>query len=640
MKTRIQQILDGESGLPEWKVEAYRKLYGNPDSISSTPVHNPPWTEEQAAEKLKCIYREETTDRYECNTCGGDRLHTICRCKLLGKDCIVRGHNRRNTLSCLTCDKIQPRVESAFAITPHKWAIGMLSAPRRRPTLEQSLRSITSAGFSPLTLFAEPGTLLPKIENVSVVQRQEVLGCWRNTVQSLRDLLSRNPEAQIIALFQDDVICVRDAREYLDRELWPSPQAGLISIYAPEWPGYEAKEIVGIRKIKHDSLMGACGLIYRRECLEAVLRHPFATDWRGCYKGVIADPSKKAGADTWAGLTARRTGWDVYTFSPSMLQHIAQFSALGHGTPDKLQSGRHFRKSILFRGEDKSALDIYCNEEGSPVRWQMWPKVHQKWRAKAAGVKSKGITISIPGKDSPDLTCKCLEHIALQKEDIQVVYVDNGSSLESKEQIFQKAVALNLNFRIIENPSNFGYTKATNQGIEARRPGDNVLLLNNDCFLGPECLQRLLFHLQLHYKIAAIGPVTGDNGAQSVKRPNVRHSGKLGSNILNVCNDPFAASAITLRIHRISPVDTLSGFCMLMNGECLDQIGKLSEDEGFRQGLGTDDEWILRARKSGWKALVCYSAFAAHLHSETFRRLQIDRRAEQRIAVQTLAKYH
>jgi GT2 family glycosyltransferase len=673
---RHRQILLGETDLPDWKRRRYYwslskrhvipeelrppgavDLPPPPPSPSRTEAPAiPSITEAEAFERFPCRYRNPTSEVVECKVCRDERTHTVCHCSLFDRECTVRAGSdklrpTRRFLMCAGCDARAPAPRHMIARGTFRWACGMTTAPRPVPTLSRSIDSLRTAGFGPFHLFAEPGTTLANLPaDTTVHRRPQRLGVWQNLVQSLRDLLALHPEADTIALFQDDVVSLRDVREWLEHDLWPSPRTGCVSIYSPDWHGYEAAGVEAVRRIRGTQIMGACGLIFPRHAVERILAHPLSTTWRGCYdkNQFVENPVHRKASDTFVGHVLSELGLEKFAYSPSLLQHFADTSAIGHPHPSQRLDGKYYRKSVLFAGEDRSAFDVFASFK-LLARWQLTTpdgrhRPHLRWadRPQSALPLLRPISIVIPGHNAPELTIRCLEAIARQEVETEVIYVDNGSSPENLQAI--EAVGCGLwaaggakgSFRVLRNDANLGYTGATNQGIRAATPGNHVLLLNNDCFLGRGCLAKLRFHLEQHWRVAAVGPVTGDRGAQSVIHEKVRTPGHLPAAIVGIKDNPDAAAAVCARVHRIANVETLSGFCLLMHGDAVRELGPLSEDPGYQQGLGTDDEWTRRARKAKWQVLVCYSAFAAHVHSATFRELNIDRRAAQVIAGKTL----
>lgn len=643
---RQVDILEGRAGLPDWKVRAYYDLWSGlgyvmkgirfVGALVEHVASGMPRAEESVIARRLATCRDCPDDCFDPAT-GICREPMGCGCNMLVKatwqeqEC-PRGH-WNNAPSHI------------IARGTFRWACGMTTAPRPVPTLSRSIASLRSAGFGPFHLFAEPGTPLANLPaDTTIHRRPQRLGVWQNLVQSLRDLLALHPEADTIALFQDDVISLRDVREWLEHDLWPSPRTGCVSIYSPDWHGYETAGVEAIRRIRGTQIMGACGLIFPRYAVERILAHPLSTSWRGCYdkNQFVENPVHRKASDTFVGHVLHELGLEKFAYSPSLLQHFADTSAIGHPHPSQRLDGKYYRKSVLFAGEDRSAFDVFASFK-LLARWQLTTpdgrhRPHLRWadRPQSALPLLRPISIVIPGHNAPELTIRCLEAIARQEVETEVIYVDNGSTAEARKTIEATAERLGLTWRPIFNDENLGYTSATNQGIRAATPGNHVLLLNNDCFLGRGCLAKLRFHLEQHWRVAAVGPVTGDRGAQSVIHEKVRSPGHLPAGIVDIKDDADAAAAVCARIHRIANVDTLSGFCLLMHGDAVRELGPLSEDPGYQQGLGTDDEWTRRARKAKWQVLVCYSAFAAHVHSATFRELNIDRRAAQVIAGKTL----
>jgi GT2 family glycosyltransferase len=172
-----------------------------------------------------------------------------------------------------------------------------------------------------------------------------------------------------------------------------------------------------------------------------------------------------------------------------------------------------------------------------------------------------------------------------------------------------------------------------NQGIEVSGTA-NVLVLNNDCFVGPNCLETLALELTTQEKVAAIGPLTGDRGGQSLMIENRRRVAEVGPTILDALDDPVETAARLLQRRKTREREVLAFFCTLLNREALERFGVL--DLRFESGLAADDEWCVRVREQGWRTLLACGAYAAHMHQSTFTSLQIDRDALQQESKQVL----
>jgi GT2 family glycosyltransferase len=174
---------------------------------------------------------------------------------------------------------------------------------------------------------------------------------------------------------------------------------------------------------------------------------------------------------------------------------------------------------------------------------------------------------------------------------------------------------------VLRNAQNEGFSKAVNQAIRAAGYR-HVLLLNNDCFVSPGCVERLVWLATRHERIAAAGPLSSDWGRHSLRHPDT--VARVGANprILRCLTDPVAAAAFLDQQHRFAVQDRLAFFCTLLHREAVRDVGLL--DERFHSGLHADDEWCLRSGRLRWRCIMAWNAFAVHLQSRTFARLGLE----------------
>jgi GT2 family glycosyltransferase len=246
----------------------------------------------------------------------------------------------------------------------------------------------------------------------------------------------------------------------------------------------------------------------------------------------------------------------------------------------------------------------------------------------------KPVSVVIPASGCEDLTARCLAHLGeFCGVPFNVIYVDNGSPVATLDSVVHAANEAGISLRIIRNLENRGFTHAVNQGIEAAGDAD-VLILNNDCFIGPGCVENLARELRFDDRVAAAGPLTCDDGKQSLKREERQRLLQLPDDILEELGDPVRVSfRLSQRLRSVSePV--LSFFCALLKREVLTQYGGL--DPQFASGLAADDEWCFRVRNHGCEVRVVLNAYAAHLHRSSFERLEIDRDSLQQDAQELL----
>jgi len=625
---RMLQVAAGLSELPDARVDAYRRLfaaqgYSMPPRVRFKPGREParPTATQDvvidAQAPPRCQYLGEIIHREPC-TCGAKQTVAIHACSL-HRRCVAAAQRHRKIKDrdvraalrvCETCPdliKIEqssansaPRFLHPIARHVTQFAVGITSAPRPQPTLADCVRSVIAAGFAP-TVFAEPGTPVTGL-SCPVVLRPQKLGCFHNYLQTLKDLLTANPDADAIVVFQDDVIVARETRLFLEHDLWPSDKCGAVSLYSPDFFSYEVNKPAGFSRQGGKYLMGACAMVYPRTMAEAMItRH---TNWRGCAKGPpIKDETKKKAVDTWIGHAVAGEKLHVYYPNPSLCQHVATTSAIGHGGNNQIRKGKHYRKSGKFSGEQVTPFEAM--KSNLPFL---------RFNSDGSMRLAQPLSVVIPAWNCFDLTSRCLTALATNADvfPLDVIYVDNGSEPGTIEQVESLARSLSLPLRTISFPENRGFCLAANAGMKAAK--GHVLLLNNDCYIHKGCLSAMMRHLLSDPQVASVGPLTSDGGSQSVKRhPDLAKSrGKR------------------LSINR----SMLVGFCQLKRKEALADVGVL--DEHLTHGLGTDDDWAHRARAKGWKLLLACDAFVDHDHKSTFRRSGQDRRVMQMAAIRYL----
>jgi len=87
---------------------------------------------------------------------------------------------------------------------------------------------------------------------------------------------------------------------------------------------------------------------------------------------------------------------------------------------------------------------------------------------------------------------RCLESLAAQSlfRRLEVIVADNASP-DGSLQVAQDILASWSNGRVIQHGQNLGFAEGNNRAAHAAR-GDFLFFLNNDTWLEPDCLERLL----------------------------------------------------------------------------------------------------------------------------------------------------
>ncbi len=241
------------------------------------------------------------------------------------------------------------------------WSYGLMTvSSRRRDLLPRTLASLRAGGFEQPRLFLDGGTheeaaSYEREFSLPVSARNPALQIAPNWTLTLLELYLRNPHADRYMIAQDDLICVRNLRQYL--EACAYPLSGYLNLYlyahneqhCPT-PGWHQSNQKGL---------GALMLVFSNEAAitllssQEFLRRPKdLAGWR-CVDGGIVH-------------CLRRAGWREYVHRPGLVQHtgIVSTNSKEKGiTPleDVKFPRSHWHPSTLahtFPGEQFDALSL------------------------------------------------------------------------------------------------------------------------------------------------------------------------------------------------------------------------------------------------------------------------------------------
>ena len=194
----------------------------------------------------------------------------------------------------------------------------------------------------------------------------------------------------------------------------------------------------------------------------------------------------------------------------------------------------------------------------------------------------------------------------------EIIVVDNGST-DGVDQMLEKEYPTAL---MIKNTENLGYTRPMNQALQ-KGNGRYLLQLNPDTLVLPDSLDRLVNYMDQNLHVGICGPkvLNADLTLQSPCRRGeptpwavityflglarlFPKSKLFGQYLLNYLDEDL-----------IHPVDGVSGSCMLIRREVIDQIGYLDEQFFAYQ---EDADFCFRARQAGWQIIYMPEAKLIH----------------------------
>jgi GT2 family glycosyltransferase len=223
------------------------------------------------------------------------------------------------------------------------------------------------------------------------------------------------------------------------------------------------------------------------------------------------------------------------------------------------------------------------------------------------------LSICVVTYNARDYLAECLKSIFENTHlKIEIIVVDNGSQDGVEEMLRENFPQVCL----IQNKTNAGYTRPMNQALRAAT-GKFLVQLNPDTLILPGSLDYLVDFMEGFPEVGICGP--------KVLNPD----GTLQKSCRRGESRPWAVISYFTGLHSLFPksrffggylmnyigedetheVAGVSGSCMLIRREVIDQIGYLDEQFFAYQ---EDADFCFRAKRAGWK--VYYMPGAKIIH--------------------------
>ena len=191
----------------------------------------------------------------------------------------------------------------------------------------------------------------------------------------------------------------------------------------------------------------------------------------------------------------------------------------------------------------------------------------------------------------------CLGSVERSEVPLDAIVIDNASTDGTPALVRDRFPWA----EVIENKENVGFGAANNTGLSlaVSRGYPFVYLLNQDAYLRPDTIGRLIRAYEMNPRCAVLSPLQlaadGSPDAEFERRcpRSVVEKGLSGR---SVEGESYTVPRI-MAAHWLLPV------------EAVKEIGGFAPIFPF---FGEDDNWCRRARKKGWKVAVVPSASAVH----------------------------
>ncbi len=199
----------------------------------------------------------------------------------------------------------------------------------------------------------------------------------------------------------------------------------------------------------------------------------------------------------------------------------------------------------------------------------------------------------------------------------EIFVVDNHSvdgSIEMLENQFP-------DIRLIKNTNNLGFAKANNQAIK-ESTGDYVWLLNPDTLIQEDTPEKLIQVMESDPKIGLLGcKILNDDGTLQLACRRSFPTTWVAFTKLSGLANIFPKSKLFGRYNltHLDPddayeVEAISGSCMFIRREALEEVGHL--DETFFM-YGEDLDWCFRFGEAGWKVFYSPETSIVHYKGES-----------------------
>ncbi len=234
------------------------------------------------------------------------------------------------------------------------------------------------------------------------------------------------------------------------------------------------------------------------------------------------------------------------------------------------------------------------------------------------------LSVVIVNHNTAGLLMQCLSRVLESQVDVptEVYVVDNASTDRSLALVTASFPSV----KTISSSRNIGFAGGNNLALteilkcvppDGNRRDRAVLLLNSDCFVEIDTMQKTVDFLDQHPAAGAVGPklVLRDGGLDLACRRSFPTPSSALYKLLGLArrfpnSRRFARYNLTyLDPNVTAEVDSVTGAYMLVRLAAIDDAGLL--DESFFM-YGEDLDWAYRIKERGWRVYYYPDAQALH----------------------------
>lgn len=288
-----------------------------------------------------CIYIGERIGSVLCPSCSGRVRVKVFRCNVHGKCTFSK---KADSIACCPC----PEYEA-----PMRWSYGVTTiAKRRGDLLPRTLESLAKSGFDKPRLFVDEDNDPASWEQefgLQVTGRYPKIFLYANWWLAILELWVREVHADRFAIFQDDMVCSRNLKEFLERS--PYPGKGYLNLYTFPQNYHLCPKVDGEHRQgwfeSNQRGRGAVALVFDNDAVYNMLQQ---SNFLERPKTI---PRGQRNVDGAVVTAFTRMGWKEYCHNPSLVQHTGLISSHSH---------RRHPLANSFMGEDFDCLELLEKE--------------------------------------------------------------------------------------------------------------------------------------------------------------------------------------------------------------------------------------------------------------------------------------
>ncbi|HKT27919.1 glycosyltransferase family 2 protein [Dyella sp.] len=215
------------------------------------------------------------------------------------------------------------------------------------------------------------------------------------------------------------------------------------------------------------------------------------------------------------------------------------------------------------------------------------------------------VSVIIVSADSGPSLRDCVKSVLACTTPLEVLLIDNAST-DSIPQAIARARESDPRFKVIYNHANLGFGPAINRAA-AQAHGEALLILNPDCLITQDALQRLLDVLTSEKKAGLVGAVVCD--AQGVPDPaSFRRDPVLGRALATLLGRKGGVNAQNVP-DQVVEAEAVSGAVMLMPLRVFELLHGFDENYFLHC---EDLDLCRRVRDAGWRVLLAGDVRVLH----------------------------